>query len=313
MVSWSRIEVEPLSRYCQEYFERYSEYPSVRDLFYRFIDELWPNKKSVYKGLSRWLRDQRLSGKIDWRIIRDGAGREYDVGDWIYLTPREHVKTWLDIFTQISGRYNLPRWLNQPKKVVVVCEKEADYPIVQSVLKDLNVDTFYERGYAGWRPLFETAERIKEEDKLPVIIALGDFDPSGEDIFRFLGDAFEKLGLKGLVLEKAMVTKAQIEEFKLPHRPEDEGEIKKLRDDPRFRKWPWGLYRVETAALRAKAPDYFDNALREAVTKHFSQEIYERVRTAEEGLRGRINEFLRDQEDLLGELRENVRGDERLE
>jgi len=306
MVNWKEIQPSKIAEYCQEYFSRYNEYPSVRELFYRFVDELWPNTNSVYKTLSRWLRDHRLDGKIDWRLIRDGSGREYETGDWTYRSPREHVSIWLDLFAEVGSRYDLPMWLGQPKKVIVACEKEADYPVVKSILSSLNVDTFYERGYSGWRPLFEAAEEIQKEKKTPIIIALGDFDPSGEDIVRFLKDAFIQLGFKDIEVEKVSVTKGQIEKFGLPHRPEDAKEIAKLQSDSRFKKWPYGLYRVETAALRAKAPDYFDKILQDTVLKHFDQEIHAKIKEHEEELRQKINEFFEEQSDLINELRENI-------
>ena len=313
MVNWKTLDPSAITLYCTQTYERYGEYPSIRDIFYRFVDELWPNTKSVYKALSKWLVGMRLNRKIDWRIIRDGSGREYEKGDWTYFTPRDHTLLWLDLFTDIGSRYDFPKWLNQPKKVVVACEKEGDYPIIKAILSGLNVDTFYERGYSGWRPLFEAVEKINAEGKTPIIIAIGDFDPSGEDIVRFLTKAFTQLGLQNIQVEKVVITKEQIEEFKLPHKPEDAIEIAKLQKDPRFKKWPYGLYRVETAALRAKAPDFFDKTIKEAVMKHFDQEIWEKVEKAQEEAREKISEFFEDQQDLIDELRDNIKESEKLD
>jgi hypothetical protein len=262
----------------------------------------------------------RLNRKIDWRIIRDGSGREYETGDWSRISPRQHVNIWLDLFTDIGSRYDLPKWLNQPKKVVVVCEKEADYPIVKSVVSDLNVDTAYLRGYSGWRIFFEAVEKIREEGKQPEIVALADFDPSGgegakkegKDLVSHILKALLKLGLENVHVEKVLVTKEQIEKFKLPHRPEDEKEIQKLQRDPRFKTWPYGLYRVETAALRAKAPDFFDKTIRDAVMKHFDQQIWQKVQKAQEEARKKITEFFESQQDLIDELRNNINKSDKL-
>jgi len=313
MVNWKTLEPSTIAQFCKQTYERYGEYPSMRDIFYHFVDKLWPNTKSVYKALSKWLVTQRLIGKVDWRIIRDGSGREYEEGDWAYRTPKKHVEAWFDLFTEIGSRYALPLWLNQPKKVIVASEKEADYPIIKSILSSLNVDTFYERGYTGWRPLFEAVEKIKTEGKKPIVIALGDFDPSGEDIIRFLKQAFVELGFKNIIIEKVVVTKDQVERFKLPHRPEDAEEIAKLQRDPRFKKWPYGLYRVETAALRDRAPDYFDNLIKESVQKYFDQEIWEKIKQKQEEERGKIAKFFEEQADLIDELRDNIKGSEKLE
>jgi len=321
MVNWAEIDPSTIATYCQQYYERYTEYPSLRDIFYRFVDELWPNTSSVYKTLSRWLVLQRLEKKIDWRLIRDGAGREYEIGDWRYTTPRRHVEIWLDLFTDIGSRYWMPMWLDQPKKVIVVCEKEADYPIIKSVVGPLNVDTAYLRGYSGWRMFFEAVEKVREEKKQPIIVALADFDPSGgeeakktgKDLVSHVLKALLKLGLEDVQVEKVLITKEQIEEFKLPHRPEDEKEIQKLQRDPRFKTWPYGLYRVETAALRAKAPDYFDKTIKDAVTKHFDQKKWEKVKETQEAARTKIEEFFEEQDDLITELRDAIKESEELE
>jgi len=301
-MNWKQIPLSKIAEYCESFRDRYGECPSVRDIFYRFVDEFWPNTKNAYKGLSKWLVRKRLEREIDWRLIRDGSGREIYEGDYVEKDPESFVKGQVSSFINSWNAYRLPVWSGQPKRVVVACEKEADYPVVNSIVGDLNVNTFYERGYSGWRPLFEIAENIEQSGKQLVIIALGDFDPSGEDIVRFLGRAMNDLKIE-VIPEKVAVTKKQIERFKLPHRPEDAKEIEKLRKDPRFRKWPWGLYRVETAALRAKAPDYFDKLLKKAVMKHFDLSIHEEVSKREEAEREIVKK-------RIGELTEKIIGDE---
>jgi len=323
MVNWQEIDPAQVTEYCKTYYERYSEYPSLRDIFYRFVDVLWANTESVYKRLSEWLRDQRLNGKVDWELVRDGAGREFEDNEYSYMTPREHVDLWLTLFTEIGSRYSLPTWLDQPKKVVVVCEKEADYPIIKSLVGfgELNVDTAYARGYSGWKMLHDIAEAFKESRKEPIIIALADFDPSGgeaairtgKDLVSFILKAMIELGVENAQVEKVLVTKEQIEEFKLPHRPEDEREIQKLQKDPRYKTWPYGLYRVETAALRAKAPDYFDKVIKEAVMKHFNQEIHKKIQSEQERRRQRIATFFVENADLIDELRDAITESEHLE
>lgn len=283
MVKWSEIDINAIANYCKRYFKLWNNYPSVRDIFYGFVDELWPNTKSVYKMLSRWLVKMRLEGKIDWRLIRDGAGRERSIGDWTYVEPNTYVQYQLKRFADSPQQYHLPKWYNQEKVVIVVGEKEADHPPLLTICDPLCVAVQYTRGYGGWRDWFEIAEQLKGEqyeDKEIVIIAIGDFDPTGEDIVRYTEEALKKLGLK-LTLEKAMVTKDQVEEYKLPHRPEDVKEIEKLRKDTRFKKWPYGLYRVETAAFRNRAPDAFRKTLVDAIAKHFDPEIYQEVKKLE--------------------------------
>lgn len=323
MVKWKDLDPQPIIDHCLSDFKRYGVYPSVRDIFYAFVGELWPNTKSAYKGLSKWLRDQRLSGKIDWKMVRDGAGREFEHNDFSFFSTRNYVDSMFSLFTEIASNYKLPRWLGQPKKVVVVCEKEADYPITKALVgfNRLNVDTAYARGYSGWLMLHDIAEKFKEHGGQPVIIALSDFDPSGgdgakrtgKDLVSFLLKAMLKLGVSDVQVEKILVMKDQVERFNLPHRPEDAKEIAKLQRDSRFKTWPWGLYRVETAALRKKQPEFFDRCLKDAVMKHFDEHVWKQVEKKQEELQGDVDLFFSANDSLIEELRTAIEQSEDLE
>ncbi len=300
---YSFISHLPLQRYnfffdigkvegvCFDSHREYGVYPSLRDIFYALVGESLPNTKSAYRGLIQYLVQKRLSGEIDWKLIRDGSGRELNVGDYAYEPPENYFDSWLRSFKNCSRSYSLPRWTDQKFKVIVLCEKEADYPAVKSVLSDLNVDVGYMRGYSGKRLMFEMAEEIQNNSKVPKILILGDFDPSGEDIKRNVGRDMKKMGLDIKPINIA-ITKEQIRKFKLPHIPEDMEEIDKLKKDPRFLKWTHGLYRVETASLKARQPEYFKSLLRKSVLKYFDQKIYDEVKKLEIPKRKKIQRLV---------------------
>lgn len=305
-VAWKSIDPEIIRRYTREYYKIWHDYPSVRDIFYAFIDQLWPNTNTRYKKLSEWLRDRRLDGSIDWKTIRDGSDRKKYKGDYSFKDPENYVQGKLDDFKESPEFYHLPRWYGQPNFVVVVSEKEADVPPLRSICSPLGVDVQYTKGYSGWRGLFELAEEIKTllntKIEKGIILASGDFDPSGEDIVRFFEDAMvNDLGIP-VYVEKVCVTLEQIERFKLPHRPQDSGEIEKLMRDSRFKKWPYGLYRVETAAFRILQPHIFIETLQNAINKHFDEKIYEETRELE-------NEYKKDVEKLIQEFMEKIESD----
>jgi 5S rRNA maturation endonuclease (ribonuclease M5) len=286
-VKWKSIDINQIIKYCEDTYNRYGVYPSIREIFYAFIDRLWPNSKISYIGLSVYLTKKRATGEIDWQIMRDGSGREISSGDSTYRTPEDFFESHLRWFKECAEDYKLPKWTGQKNKVVVLCEKEADFPVVKAILRDINVDVGYMRGYSGKRIMYELATSFQEdENRTPVIILLGDFDPSGTDIKRNVREDMSDMGVQVRPLDIA-VTKEQIEKFKLPHRPEDADEIQKLQNDPRFANWPWGLYRVETAALRVMYPDYFDKLLRDTVLQFFDQKIYEDPKKVEQEKKAR--------------------------
>jgi len=314
MVKWSKLDIQQITDFCLSQATRYGVYPSLRDIFYAFVDVLWPNTVSVYQGLSKWLREKRIKGEIDWTIIRDGSGREYEGGDWHERSLSKFIEGQISLFKSIMNYYYMPRWLKQPKHVAVLCEKEADYPVVKSILNGTNIDTGYMRGYSGWRLLFEAKQAFEETGRKPVILALSDFDPSGgeaakaegKDMVSFVLKAMKRLDVEADVI-KISVTKEQIERFKLPHKPEDAKEIEKLSKDPRFKTWPYGLYRVETAALRTRQPEEFDKILKEAVEVHFDPEIHKEVKVEEEKRRKILKDAIDEAETAIDELEEQLK------
>lgn len=40
MVDWKNIDPSKIAEHCNKTYERYGVYPSLRDIFYRFVDEL---------------------------------------------------------------------------------------------------------------------------------------------------------------------------------------------------------------------------------------------------------------------------------
>jgi len=105
MVEWNKIDVGLIEQACLNDYQRYGCYPSIRDIFYSFVGILWPNTRSAYQGLSRWLTKLRLEGRIDWRIIRDGSGRNIEGGDIPYLPPEKFFEYWVNWFKELEEEW----------------------------------------------------------------------------------------------------------------------------------------------------------------------------------------------------------------
>jgi hypothetical protein len=160
--------------------------------------------------------------------------------------------------------------------------------------------------------LAETIAELPESQKT-VILQLGDFDPSGEDIVRDLRERLMMLSKRtDIIFEKVAVTLDQIIELQLPAKPESMDEIAKMRRDPRYKGYIERLtslaqldervkklidmygspeIRVELDALVALAPERFKRILRSAIEKYFDWNVYNTVtRQKEEELRRRAEE-----------------------
>jgi 5S rRNA maturation endonuclease (ribonuclease M5) len=125
--------------------------------------------------------------------------------------------------------------------------------------------------------LSKTVKTLDECNHIPVMLIISDFDPSGEEIYedfkRRLQDLSDTPSLK---VEKIMVTKEQIERYNLPHTPESEDEIAKLKRDTRFKKFhqKHGLMRVEVDAMYSIIPSIAKQILHQSILRYFDIETF---------------------------------------
>jgi len=254
--------------------------PTVRTVYYALVSkEFIPNTINAYKGLSKALVKARKDGKVKWHWIADET-RRTEGGDGVLWKPEEYASAYVDYVIDAYKRFKLPKWLNQPYYIEAWIEKFALAQTFNHWLSDMNITLVPSRGYSSWTFLKDAAVRInkalKETEKTPIILYFGDFDPSGKDIERFLGEALEWWGINTKV-KRIAVTLDQISQYNLPSTPEDASEIAKLQRDPRYKSWEHGLFRVELDALLAFVPDEFERIIKDSVTEYFDEAIYDVV------------------------------------
>jgi len=272
--------------------------PTLRGVFYILVSEgLIPNTKKSYQYLSKRCVKARMDGILPWNCFQDKTREGKGTYDDYYISAEDFFEYRKADYEEAETRFReswkyfgIGKWYKQPKYVEVWLEKEALTDVVYSITALLGVRLNPARGYSSWTFLYENIQMLNE-DKEIWILYLGDFDPSGEDIARFIKEAYDFFG-KEINFEKIAITKEQIEKYELPHRPEDASEIEKLKRDPRFRRWPYGLYRVELDALAALQPETFKRLIEEGIEKHFDEEIWEEVREEREELRKKVKEMI---------------------
>ena len=166
---------------------------TLRQVHYRLVsrdDVVHPNTQNAYDTLSRWLRDDRLSGDVEWEWMEDRLREPHDIQMWDGLG---------DYFEQIRRSYRRQVWNSQPCFVEVWCEKDALSGIFAEEVDRYRVTLNIGRGYDGWSSIKEAAERYRywqEEFGLETtVLYFGDFDPSGEDMHRSLQERFATLGV----------------------------------------------------------------------------------------------------------------------
>lgn len=303
VINWA--EVVKLSIPIFEGFIERRVIPTLRTVHYALVSKnIIPNTKSAYKGLSSAFVKARKEGVIKWNWLAD-EGRDIEEGEYVYDQDPDDYADWeinnavseLKKSLEGSSNFSYSHWKDQPYYVEVWIEKNALRATFQEFLKGDYVTLVPSRGFSSWTFLKEAADRIrsKAKNKTPVIVYFGDFDPSGEDIERFLRDSMN--GFFGIDIEvkRVGVTLDQISEYNLPSEPRSEEELEKLHKDARFKNWAHGDFVVELDALLAYVPDEFKRIVQESVSEYYDEDIAYEVRKDEEEAREMIADRMREE------------------
>jgi hypothetical protein len=310
-----------------EYYLQHGTPLTLRGLFYILVSKgVIPNTVSAYKRLSEVLAKARYEGRFPWYLLKDVTRRRVDKELPTYyptspLSPEELRKILEDYISRYAD-VRLNPWEDQKYRVIVVVEKEALADAVDRFVSEVFPFGVYQvrviRGYDSATDIHELAETVESipPTQVPVVLQLGDYDPSGEDIVRDFRERLRMLSRRSdIVFEKVAVTLDQILDLQLPARPESVEEIQKMRRDPRYKSYIAKLQqlaeadervrkfienygspeiRVELDALVALKPEEFKRILKTAIERYFDWGVYESVtKPKEEELRRQAEEVRR--------------------
>ena len=288
-----------------ETFRQQGVKPTLRTLFYWLVSkQVLPNIPSAYKRLSEQIVRARKGGRWPWDFLEDKTRVVYgELGDSRFTEGdleefERSLKSKLadlnvdgvleSYFGWIIPEFSVELWADQPEVCELWIEKEALASTLQSWTSDLFVPIRVNRGYSSWTFIYNNvqvlANHLTKHDKV-TIFYLGDLDPSGVDIQRFLEEAIRYFGLdrERVELVRLAITPHQVEEFKLPPRPEDAETLTKLERDPRSKNYVLNFV-VELDALVAFAPNEFKDLIRKAIIEKWDESMFEEARLRVEEL-----------------------------
>ena len=218
---------------------------TLRQLYYQFVARgLIPNRQSEYKRLGAIISDARLAGLIDWWAIEDRTRN---------LKGNTHWEDPGQIVRAAARGFRIDRWDNQRYRPEVWIEKEALAGVIEGVCREFDVDYFACKGYVSQSEMWTASERLGGylgADQVPVVIHLGDHDPSGLDMTRDIKERLELFLDAKFHLERIALNMDQIEEYKPPPNPAKvtdsrfNGYIKKYSSES------WELDALEPRVLR---------------------------------------------------------------
>ena len=183
---------------------------TLRQCFYQMVARGFiPNTKKEYDNLGILITNARYAGLIDWEKIEDKT-RNYQGSYSLSWTPAEKLQS-------AAKYFHLHKWQNQPNYVEVWCEKDAMIDIVARGCRATQTPYFSTRGYCSASELWRAANHfIKRNDcKGRYIIYLGDHDPSGVDMPRYLDERMKLFGAD-VEIRRIALTMEQIKTFNPP-------------------------------------------------------------------------------------------------
>lgn len=263
---------------------------SVRQLYYQLVARaLIENTEQSYKRIASIINDGRMCGLIDWDAIED-RNRDIEVrGRW---------SSGSEIIQASAQSFHMDMWLNQSERVFVIVEKAALAGVLDGVCRKYDVPLLAARGYPSVSIVRELVlqhiEPALTADQIPVVLHLGDHDPSGIDMTRDLDErikTFADFDLYGVDFDvtRIALTMRQIDEKNPPPNPAK-------TTDSRFREYR-KRYGVESWELDALEPAYLVDLVQRHILKSVNQEKWEERKTEIEAIRERLEDVAAQFED----------------
>lgn len=219
---------------------------TLRQLYYRFVAaDLLANTQQNYSRLGAIVNNARLAGLMDWDAIED-RGRN--------LIKHSHWDTPGEIIETAAQSFRFDKWVGQPHRVEVWVEKQALEAVVGQAAAPLDCPYFACKGYTSQSEMWRAAQRFSEyidNGHAPVVIHLGDHDPSGIDMTRDIFDRLNETFGVEVEIERIALNMDQIRKYKPPPNPAKLTDSRATGYIAKFKTHSsWELDALEPAQLR---------------------------------------------------------------
>lgn len=187
---------------------------TLRQLYYQFVSrDLIANKQSEYKRLGSIVSDARLAGLIDWAAIEDRTRNVRRSPSW--KSPEE-------IIAAVADQYREDPWQDQRWRPEVWIEKDALTGVIEGICSRWRVPYFACRGYTSQSEQYDAGKRFsaaKARGQRPIVLHLGDHDPSGLDMTRDNSDRLALFAGMDVEVRRLALNIDQIERYRPPPNP----------------------------------------------------------------------------------------------
>lgn len=266
---------------------------TLRQVYYQMVARgLLENKATEYDNLGSLISNARLAGLIDWSAIEDRTRRVTTHSSW--EDPEQ-------ILEGAAAGYRENPWESQEAYIEVWIEKEALAGVITPVCDRWRVPHFSCRGYVSQSAQYAAGKRLAYQrdvlGKTPLIIHLGDHDPSGIDMTRDNDVRLEMFSRMGLQVERIALNMNQIEEYDPPPNPVKEKDSRSGGYRERFGEESWELDALE--------PRVIDQLIEETIADRVDGTVWATSLEHEEEQRAKLttlSEAWADVEEILDDM-----------
>ncbi|MBE4790969.1 hypothetical protein [Streptomyces caniscabiei] len=257
--------IDMADRICREYAAQGFDL-TLRQLYYQFVArDVIANKQTEYKRLGGIINDARLAGLLDWNYIVDRTRNLRSLAHWD--APQSIIQS-------AASGYRTERWADQPRRVEVWIEKDALVGVIAGACERNDVDYFSCRGYASQSELWGAAQRMTRYERAgqkPVVIHLGDHDPSGVDMTRDIRDRLALFGAD-VDVRRIALNMDQIEEHEPPPNPAKLTDSRATRYIHEHGRSSWELDALE--------PTLLDRLIEDEIEAHRDDDLWDQATQA---------------------------------
>ena len=245
------------NKIIEEYVEQGYDL-TLRQLYYQFVArDIIPNKDSEYKKLGSIINDARLAGEIDWDHIKDRTRKLRHLSHW--ESPKEIIES-------AAHSYRLDKWQGQKHRLEVWIEKDALVGVIESICNECDVPYFSCRGYTSQSEMWRASQRLIEyidSGQIPIILHLGDHDPSGIDMSRDIEDRLIMFDAYQIKVIRIALNQDQIKKYKPPPNPTKITDSRAKSYIYKFGSDSWELDALEPSVITDLIQDNIKNHLDE--------------------------------------------------
>ena len=250
---------------------------TLRQLYYQLVSRgAINNTVKEYKNLSVTMTNARMAGLIDWDHIEDRSRTALMPPHW---SGASHI------LRDAAHAFRVDRWAGQRRHVEIWCEKDALTSVLEPVAHDYHVLLLPVRGYSSTTMAYEASLRFQASlPKEPLVLYLGDHDPSGVDMTRDLEARLSEMaGDDRVELRRLALNYDQVLRDSLPPNPTKSSDSRTATYTETYGTDCWELDALEPPALVS--------VVRDAIEDELDREMFEAQTAQEESVKTLLRTF----------------------